>query len=76
MLMLRLSIVDVTNLLRTSLDVTIGTEEYSLAQKYVFNLIKPGYLFQSHSHHQAYLQSPVELSACVVRAATLTAVFP
>jgi hypothetical protein len=41
--------------------VTIGTEEYSLAQQYVFKLIKPGYIFQLHSHHQAYLQSLVEL---------------
>jgi hypothetical protein len=39
----------------------IGTEEYSLAQQYVFKLIKPGYMFQLYSHHQAYLQSLVEL---------------
>jgi hypothetical protein len=41
--------------------VCIGTEEYSLAQKYAFQLIKPGYMFQLYSHHQAYLQSLVEL---------------
>jgi hypothetical protein len=41
--------------------ITIGTEEYSLAQQYVFKLIKPGYMFQPYSHHQAYLQSLVEL---------------
>jgi hypothetical protein len=41
--------------------ITIGTEEYSLTQKYVFKLIKPGYMFQLYSHHQAYLQALVEL---------------
>jgi hypothetical protein len=40
---------------------TIGTEEYRLAQQYVFKLIKPGYMFQLHSQYQAYLQSLVEL---------------
>jgi hypothetical protein len=40
--------------------IAIGTEDYSLAQ-YVFKLIKPGYMFQLYSHHQAYLQSLVEL---------------
>jgi hypothetical protein len=40
---------------------TIGTEEYSLTQQYVFKLIKPGYMFQLYSHYQAYLQSLVEL---------------
>jgi hypothetical protein len=39
----------------------IGTEEYSLAQQYVFNLIKRGYMFQLYNHHQAHLQSLVEL---------------
>jgi hypothetical protein len=38
-----------------------GTEEYSLAQQYVFKLIKPGYMFQLYKHHQDYLQSLVEL---------------
>jgi hypothetical protein len=33
----------------------VGTEEYSLAKQYVFKLIKPGYMFQLNSHHQAYL---------------------
>jgi hypothetical protein len=28
---------------------------------YVFKLIKPGYMFQLYTHHQAYLQSLVEL---------------
>jgi hypothetical protein len=49
--------------------ITIGTEVYSLAQQYVFNLIKPGYMFQLYSHHQAYVQSLVELcmlDACVM----------
>jgi hypothetical protein len=41
--------------------ITIGTEEYSLAQQYVFKLIKPGYMFQLYSLYQAYLQSFVEL---------------
>jgi hypothetical protein len=41
--------------------ITIGTEEYSLAQQYVFKLIKPDYMFQLYSHHQASLQSLVEL---------------
>jgi hypothetical protein len=41
--------------------VTIGTEEYSLVQRYVFKLIKPGYIFKLHSHHQTYVQSLVEL---------------
>jgi hypothetical protein len=41
--------------------LSTGTEEYSLAQQYVFKLIKPGYKFQLYSHHQAYLQSLVEL---------------
>jgi hypothetical protein len=41
--------------------ITISTKEYSLAQQYLFQLIKPGYMFQLYSHHQAYLQSLVEL---------------
>jgi hypothetical protein len=41
--------------------ITIGTEEYSLAQQYLFKLIKPCYMFQLYSHHQTYLQSLVEL---------------
>jgi hypothetical protein len=41
--------------------ITIGTEEYGLSQQYVFTLIKPSYMFQLCSHHQAYLQSLVEL---------------
>jgi hypothetical protein len=36
-------------------------ERYSLAQQYVYKLIKPGYMFQLYSDHQAYLQSLVEL---------------
>jgi hypothetical protein len=40
---------------------TVGTEEYRLAQQYVFKLVKPGYMFQLYSNHQAYLQSLVEL---------------
>jgi hypothetical protein len=31
--------------------ITTGTEKYSLAQQYVFKLIKPGYMFQLYSHH-------------------------
>jgi hypothetical protein len=41
-----------------------GTHWYGgiqLAQQYVFESIKPGYMFQLYSHHQAYLQSLVEL---------------
>src|SRR5215510_2258252 len=49
--------------------VSIDTEEYSLAQQYVFKLIKPGYMFQLYSHHQAYLQSLVEL--CMLNAYTM-----
>jgi hypothetical protein len=41
--------------------ITIGTHEYSLAQQYVFKLIKPCYMFVLYSHYQAYLQSLVEL---------------
>jgi hypothetical protein len=40
--------------------ITISTKEYSLAQQNVFKLIKPGYMFQLYSHHQAYLQSLVK----------------
>jgi hypothetical protein len=36
-------------------------QEYSLAQQNVFKLIKPGYMFQLYSQHQAYLQLLVEL---------------
>jgi hypothetical protein len=36
--------------------IALGTEQYSPAQQYIFKLIKPGYMFQLHSHHQAYLQ--------------------
>jgi hypothetical protein len=39
----------------------ISTKEYSLAQQYAFKLIKPDYMFQLYSHHQAYLQSLVKL---------------
>jgi hypothetical protein len=46
--------------------ITIGTKEYSLTQQYVFKLIKPGYMFQLYSHHQAYPQSLVEL--CMLNA--------
>jgi hypothetical protein len=44
--------------------VTNGTEQYSLAQQYlyVFQLIKTGYMFQLYSHHQACLQSLAELA--------------
>jgi hypothetical protein len=42
-------------------DTPTGQGHYSLAQQYVFKLIKPGYMFQQYSHHQAYLQSLVEL---------------
>jgi hypothetical protein len=45
----------------TTFHKTISTEECTLAQKYIFKLIKPGYMFQLYSHHQAYLQSLVEL---------------
>jgi hypothetical protein len=48
-------------LLPKSSRLTVGTKEYSLAQEYVFKLIKPGYMFQLYSNHQAYLQSLVEL---------------
>jgi hypothetical protein len=41
--------------------VTTGTEEHSLAQKYIFKLIKPGYVFRRYSHYQAYLQSLFEV---------------
>jgi hypothetical protein len=44
-----------------TIEINIGTEEYSLAQQYVLKLIKPGYMFQLYSHHQAYLQSLVML---------------
>jgi hypothetical protein len=50
-------------------NLSIGTEEYSLAQQYAFKLIKPGYMFQLYSHHQAYLQSLFELymlNACAM----------
>jgi hypothetical protein len=40
--------------------ITIGTEKYSLSQ-HVFKLIKPEYMSQLYSHHQAYLQSLVEI---------------
>jgi hypothetical protein len=46
--------------------ITTDTEEYSLAQQMYFNLIKTGYMFQPYSHHQAYLQSLVEL--CMLNA--------
>jgi hypothetical protein len=41
--------------------ITISTKEYSLAQQDVFKLLKAGYMFQLYSHHQAYLQSLVQL---------------
>jgi hypothetical protein len=44
-----------------ALHISIGTEKYSLAQQHTFKLIKPGYMFQVYSHHQAYTQSLVEL---------------
>jgi hypothetical protein len=44
----------------------VGTEEYSLAKQHVFKLVKPGYMFQLYSNHQAYLQSLVEL--CMLNA--------
>jgi hypothetical protein len=46
--------------LYTKYNITIGTEDYSLAQKYVFRLVKPGHMFQLHSH-QTYLKSLVDL---------------
>jgi hypothetical protein len=41
--------------------MTVGTDGYSLAQQYVFKVIKPGYMFQLYSQYQAYLHSLVEL---------------
>jgi hypothetical protein len=42
--------------------INIGTEEYSLAQQYVFKLIKPGYMFHLlQPSSSPYLQSLVKL---------------
>jgi hypothetical protein len=41
----------------------------TVAQQYVFKLIKSGFMFQQYSHYHAYLQSLVEL--CMLNAYTV-----